>query len=225
MLSMRHNAPSSRPSPDRSTATSTPASTSSARSSASASKVVDWPTTPRCTAARRPAGHGHVSAFGGLHGQLHRLGFRLRHAARLREARRAYLQDGVWSGERLLPRGWVDYALAPTHAGSSYAACFRSNADRSFRICRRTRPGRQVHQTSASSSCAATAWSCRSPMKPIIRWIWPRSTASSPPRLRRSGDGEAAARPAFEAPDRAPQSTSFPARCSGCRGWQGQALP
>jgi len=43
-----------------------------------------------------------------------------------------YLQDGVWSGERLLPRGWVDYALAPTHAGSSYAACFRSNADRSF---------------------------------------------------------------------------------------------
>ena len=43
-----------------------------------------------------------------------------------------YLQDGMWDGERLLPRGWVDYALAPTHAGSSYAACFRSNADRSF---------------------------------------------------------------------------------------------
>ncbi len=43
-----------------------------------------------------------------------------------------YLQDGVWDGERLLPPGWVDYALTPTHAGSSYAACFRSNADRSF---------------------------------------------------------------------------------------------
>ncbi|MEJ0018526.1 MAG: serine hydrolase [Acetobacteraceae bacterium] len=43
-----------------------------------------------------------------------------------------YVQDGVWNGERLLPPGWVDYALTPTHAGSSYAACFRSNADRSF---------------------------------------------------------------------------------------------
>ena len=43
-----------------------------------------------------------------------------------------YLQDGVWQGERLLPPGWVDYLLSPTHAGSSYAACFRSNADRSF---------------------------------------------------------------------------------------------
>jgi CubicO group peptidase (beta-lactamase class C family) len=43
-----------------------------------------------------------------------------------------YVQDGVWDGERLLPQGWADYALAPTHAGSGYAACFRSNADRSF---------------------------------------------------------------------------------------------
>ena len=43
-----------------------------------------------------------------------------------------YLQDGAWQSERLLPPGWVDYALSPTHAGSSYAACFRSNADRSF---------------------------------------------------------------------------------------------
>jgi len=43
-----------------------------------------------------------------------------------------YVQDGVWDGERLLPQGWVDYALAPTHAGTGYAACFRSNADRSF---------------------------------------------------------------------------------------------
>jgi CubicO group peptidase (beta-lactamase class C family) len=43
-----------------------------------------------------------------------------------------YVQDGVWDRERLLPHGWADYALAPTHAGSSYAACFRSNADRSF---------------------------------------------------------------------------------------------
>lgn len=43
-----------------------------------------------------------------------------------------YLQDGVWEGERLLPHGWVEYALTPTHAGSSYAACFRSNGDRVF---------------------------------------------------------------------------------------------
>ncbi|HET6183405.1 MAG TPA: serine hydrolase [Acetobacteraceae bacterium] len=43
-----------------------------------------------------------------------------------------YLRDGVWKGERLLPAGWADYALRPTHSGSSYAACFRSNADRFF---------------------------------------------------------------------------------------------
>ncbi len=43
-----------------------------------------------------------------------------------------YLNDGVWSGERLLPEGWVDYALTPTHTGTNYAACFRTNADRAF---------------------------------------------------------------------------------------------
>ncbi|MGE0718555.1 MAG: serine hydrolase domain-containing protein, partial [Alphaproteobacteria bacterium] len=43
-----------------------------------------------------------------------------------------YLQDGVWNGERLLPEGWVDYALTPTHVGSHYAACFRTNMDRMF---------------------------------------------------------------------------------------------
>jgi CubicO group peptidase (beta-lactamase class C family) len=43
-----------------------------------------------------------------------------------------YLQDGVWNGERLLPRGWADYALTPTHTGTSYAACFRANTDRLF---------------------------------------------------------------------------------------------
>jgi CubicO group peptidase (beta-lactamase class C family) len=43
-----------------------------------------------------------------------------------------YLNDGVWNGERLLPEGWVDYALTPTHTGSSYAACFRTNIDRAF---------------------------------------------------------------------------------------------
>jgi Beta-lactamase len=43
-----------------------------------------------------------------------------------------YLQDGVWNGERLLPRGWPDYALTPTHTGTTYAACFRSNIDRLF---------------------------------------------------------------------------------------------
>jgi CubicO group peptidase (beta-lactamase class C family) len=43
-----------------------------------------------------------------------------------------YLNDGVWNGERLLPQGWVDYALIPTHTGTSYAACFRTNVERAF---------------------------------------------------------------------------------------------
>jgi CubicO group peptidase (beta-lactamase class C family) len=43
-----------------------------------------------------------------------------------------YVQDGMWNGERLLPEGWVDYALHPTHTGTSYAACFRTNIDRQF---------------------------------------------------------------------------------------------
>ncbi len=43
-----------------------------------------------------------------------------------------YLQDGLWDGHRLLPEGWVDYALTPTHTGTSYAACFRTNADGLF---------------------------------------------------------------------------------------------
>jgi CubicO group peptidase (beta-lactamase class C family) len=43
-----------------------------------------------------------------------------------------YLNDGVWNGERLLPEGWVDYALTPTHTGTNYAACFRSNVEGAF---------------------------------------------------------------------------------------------
>jgi CubicO group peptidase (beta-lactamase class C family) len=43
-----------------------------------------------------------------------------------------YLNDGVWNRERLLPEGWVDYALTPTHTGTSYAACFRTNSERVF---------------------------------------------------------------------------------------------
>lgn len=43
-----------------------------------------------------------------------------------------YLNDGVWNGERLLPVGWVDYATTPTHTGTSYAACFRTNSDGRF---------------------------------------------------------------------------------------------
>jgi CubicO group peptidase (beta-lactamase class C family) len=43
-----------------------------------------------------------------------------------------YVNDGVWESERLLPEGWADYALTPTHTGTSYAACFRANADRLF---------------------------------------------------------------------------------------------
>lgn len=43
-----------------------------------------------------------------------------------------YLNDGLWNKERLLPRGWVDYALTPTHTGTNYAACFRSNIAGAF---------------------------------------------------------------------------------------------
>ena len=43
-----------------------------------------------------------------------------------------YLQDGMWNGERVLPEGWVDYALAAQHGGTSYAATFWTNADRRF---------------------------------------------------------------------------------------------
>jgi CubicO group peptidase (beta-lactamase class C family) len=43
-----------------------------------------------------------------------------------------YLTDGMWNELPLLPPGWVDYALTPTHTGTSYAACFRTNIDRVF---------------------------------------------------------------------------------------------
>ena len=43
-----------------------------------------------------------------------------------------YLQDGIWDGERILPPGWADYALTATHTGTAYAACFRTNLDRTF---------------------------------------------------------------------------------------------
>jgi CubicO group peptidase (beta-lactamase class C family) len=43
-----------------------------------------------------------------------------------------YLQDGIWNGERVLPAGWVEYALAAHHGGTSYAATFWTNADRRF---------------------------------------------------------------------------------------------
>ena len=43
-----------------------------------------------------------------------------------------YLNDGVWNGERLLPAGWTDHATTASHTGTSYAACFRTNIDRTF---------------------------------------------------------------------------------------------
>jgi hypothetical protein len=43
-----------------------------------------------------------------------------------------YLQGGAWDGEQLLPQGWADYALTATHTGTAYAACFRTNLDRTF---------------------------------------------------------------------------------------------
>jgi CubicO group peptidase (beta-lactamase class C family) len=43
-----------------------------------------------------------------------------------------YVQDGVWDGERLLPEGWAAYATSPTHAGTTYCASFRCNADGLF---------------------------------------------------------------------------------------------
>ena len=56
-------------------------------------------------------------------------------AATLRDFARfgvLYLEEGLWGGERLLPEGWTDYALTPTHTGSHYAGCFRTNADGVF---------------------------------------------------------------------------------------------
>ena len=43
-----------------------------------------------------------------------------------------YLQNGKWNGEPLLPQGWADYALTATHTGTPYAACFRTNLERTF---------------------------------------------------------------------------------------------
>ena len=43
-----------------------------------------------------------------------------------------YANDGIWDNERILPQSWVDYALTATHTGTSYAACFRTNGDRTF---------------------------------------------------------------------------------------------
>jgi CubicO group peptidase (beta-lactamase class C family) len=43
-----------------------------------------------------------------------------------------YLNGGIWNQLHLLPPGWADYALTPTHTGTSYAACFRTNIDRVF---------------------------------------------------------------------------------------------
>lgn len=43
-----------------------------------------------------------------------------------------YLQDGVWQGERILPEGWVSYALSPSHIGTDYAGSFWTNQHARF---------------------------------------------------------------------------------------------
>lgn len=43
-----------------------------------------------------------------------------------------YLQDGIWDKQRLLPQGWVEYALTPNRAGTNYAASFWCNNDGTF---------------------------------------------------------------------------------------------
>ena len=69
-----------------------------------------------------------------------------------------YVNDGIWNGERLLPQGWVDYALTPTHTGTSYAACFRSNIEGrvSLTLPPWTPPGRPARPTRRCSSCGGT---------------------------------------------------------------------
>lgn len=41
-----------------------------------------------------------------------------------------YLDDGVWDGQRILPRGWVEYTRTPTPAAArgEYGALFQTNA-------------------------------------------------------------------------------------------------